>query len=113
MCLLAKFGDYRSSRTGDTNSYINSYMNTLEKVTLTASIRHIAQCLKSGITNLQFTSPRYGWQKNETKKKNTDNYKAFCVNKGYQQIKQTKKTNHKKTGERRNQKQKTKSKNTK
>ena len=97
MCLLAKFGDYRSSRTGDTNSYINSYMNTLQKVTLTASIRYIAQCLKSGITNLQFTSPRYGWQKNETKKKNTDNYEAFCVNKGYQQIKQNKKTNHKKT----------------
>ena len=43
MCLLAKFGDYRSSRTGDTNFYINSYMKKyLEKVTLTASIRHIA-----------------------------------------------------------------------
>ena len=56
MCLLAKFGDYRSSRTGDTNFYINSYMKKyLEKVTLTTSIRHIAQCTVFKIRNNQFT----------------------------------------------------------
>ena len=42
---LPKFGDHRSYRKGD----INSYMDTLEKAELTASIRHIAIFLKSGI----------------------------------------------------------------
>ena len=41
MCLLSKFGDQRSNRNGDINSYINSYMDTLEKAELTASIRHM------------------------------------------------------------------------
>ena len=49
MYLLTKFGDHRSYRNGDINSYINSYMDTLEKVELTASIGHIAIFLKSGI----------------------------------------------------------------
>ena len=31
------------------NSYINSYMDTLEKVELTSLVRHIARLLKSGI----------------------------------------------------------------
>ena len=31
------------------NSYTNSYMDTLEKAELTASVRHIAIFLKSGI----------------------------------------------------------------
>ena len=37
MYLLAKSGDLRSNRKGDTNSYINSYMDTLEKAELIAS----------------------------------------------------------------------------
>ena len=49
MYLLTKFGDHKSYRNGDINSYINSYMDTLEKVELTASIRHIAIFLKSEI----------------------------------------------------------------
>ena len=49
MYLIAKFGDHRSCRKGDINSYINSYMDALEKAELTDSIRHIARFLKSGI----------------------------------------------------------------
>ena len=45
MYLLAKFGGHRSYRNRD----INSYINTLGKVEFTASIRHIAIFLKSGI----------------------------------------------------------------
>ena len=36
-------------RNEDINSYINSYMDTLEKAELTTSIRHIKRLLKSGI----------------------------------------------------------------
>ena len=49
MYLLAKFGDHRSYRNGDINSYINSYMDTLEIAALTALICHIGRFLKSGI----------------------------------------------------------------
>ena len=49
MCLLAKFGGHGTYRNEDIKFYINSYMNTLEKVEVTASIRHIARFLKSGI----------------------------------------------------------------
>ena len=49
MYLFAKFGDYRSYRNGNINSSNNSYMDTLEKVELTASISHIVILLKSGI----------------------------------------------------------------
>ena len=45
MYLIAKFGGHRSDRNVD----INSYMDTLEKAELTASIRHIARFVKSGI----------------------------------------------------------------
>ena len=45
--MLAIFGDHRSYRNGDMNSYINSYLNILEKSELTASICHIARFLKS------------------------------------------------------------------
>ena len=47
--LLAKFGDHRSYRHGDINSYINFYINILEKAELTASICHISKFLKSPI----------------------------------------------------------------
>ena len=49
MCLLAKFGDHRSYRNKDTNSYINSYMDILKKTKLTALFRHTAIFLKSKI----------------------------------------------------------------
>ena len=49
MYLLTNFGDHRSYRNGDINFYINSYMDTLEKVELTTSTGHIAIFLKSGI----------------------------------------------------------------
>ena len=49
MYLLAKFGDHRSHRNGDINSYIKSYMDNLETAKLTASIRHIGTFLKPGI----------------------------------------------------------------
>ena len=45
MYLLAKFGGHRSYRNGD----ISSYIDTLEKAELTASIRHITRFLKSRI----------------------------------------------------------------
>ena len=45
MYLLAKFGDRRSYRNGD----INSYIITLEKAELTASIRCVAKFSKQGI----------------------------------------------------------------
>ena len=71
MYLLAKFGDQFG---GDTNSYIKSYMDTLEKSELTTSICHIAKFLKIRNTDLQFQSPGYGCEK-----KNTGDCKAFCV----------------------------------
>ena len=45
MYLFAKFGDNTSYRNG----VINSYMDTLEKIELTALICHIAIFSKSGI----------------------------------------------------------------
>ena len=53
MYLLAKFGGHRSYRNGDINSYINSYMDTLEKNDLTVSIRHILQDFQN--QEFQFT----------------------------------------------------------
>ena len=49
MYLYAKFGDHRSYRNGHINSFINSYIDTLEKAELTALIHHIGRFLKSGI----------------------------------------------------------------
>ena len=42
MYLVAKSGDHWSNRNREINSYTNSYMDALEKVELTLSIRHIA-----------------------------------------------------------------------
>ena len=50
MYLLAKSGSHRSYGNGDTNCYINSYINSSEKVKLTWSIHHIERLSKSGIT---------------------------------------------------------------
>ena len=49
MHLLAKIRGNRSYGNGDINSYINSYMNILEKAKLTASIRHVERFSKSGL----------------------------------------------------------------
>ena len=49
MYLPAQFGDHRSYRNANINSYINSYMDNLEKDHFATSIRHIGRFLKSGI----------------------------------------------------------------
>ena len=49
MYLLAKFSDHGSYKSGDINSYIKSYMDTLRNAELTALTHHIARFLKSGI----------------------------------------------------------------
>ena len=49
MYLLTKFAGHRPYGNRDINSYINFYMDILEKAELTASIRHIARFLKSVI----------------------------------------------------------------
>ena len=78
MYLLAKSGGHRCYRNGDINSYINSYMDILGKAELTASIRHIARFLKSGIPIYNSEVP--GRQKSEKEKeKNTGNCKALCI----------------------------------
>ena len=46
MYLLVKFGAFGN---GDINSNTNSYMNTIKKVELTASVHHIERFSKSGI----------------------------------------------------------------
>ena len=49
MYLLAKFGGRRCNGKEDISFHINSYVNSLEEVKLTDSIRHIARLLKSGM----------------------------------------------------------------
>ena len=46
MYLLVKFGAFGN---GDINSNTNSYMNTIKKAQLTASVHHIERFSKSGI----------------------------------------------------------------
>ena len=67
MYLLAKFGDYRSYRYGDINSYVKSYIDTLE-----STDPPYCQIFKIRNADLQFLSPGYGRQKNK-KKKNKGN----------------------------------------
>ena len=57
MYLIAKFDDHRSNRNGDKNSFINSYMGTLEKAEVTTSIHHIGRFLKSGIPSYNSEVP--------------------------------------------------------
>ena len=49
MYLFCKVDGYWSYRNIDINSYINSYMDTLEKAELIASVCHVARFLKSGV----------------------------------------------------------------
>ena len=78
MYLLAKFGDYRSYRNGDINSYINFYMGTLKKAELTASIRHVARFLKSGIPSYNSEVPDTVGRKT-TRRRTQAIAKAFYV----------------------------------
>ena len=72
--MTAKFGDHRCYGNGDIDSYIKSYMVTLEKVTHTL-IRHIARFLIPGIPIYNSEVPDTAGGNN----KNTCNCKAFCV----------------------------------
>ena len=55
MYLLVKFGSHRSYGNGDMNSFISSYMNTLEKAELTSSDRHFERFPNQ---DYQFTIPK-------------------------------------------------------
>ena len=77
MYLLVKFVGQRSYRNGDINSYINSYMDTLEKSELTSSIGHIARFLKSEIPI--YNSEVSDTAGSENKKKTAGNCKVLCV----------------------------------
>ena len=77
MFLLAKFVGHRSYRNGEISFYISSYMDTLEKAELTASIRHIARFLKSEIQIYNSEVPDTADRK--TRGRKTGNCKAFCV----------------------------------
>ena len=79
MYLLATFGGYKSHRNRVINSYINSYMDALEKAELIAS----CEMYKIKKTDLQFWNPGYDWQKNKKKEKNIGNYKALWVLRKY------------------------------
>ena len=49
MYLLANLGNHRSYGYKNINSYVNSYMNNLNKADLTSSIRHIERFSNSEI----------------------------------------------------------------
>ena len=89
MYLLVKCGSYMSYGNGEMNSYVSSYMNTLEKGELIASVPHFDRSSKSGIPvynsgvpdrtarktrrkNTQATVKRYGFPANTT-----NNYSGF------------------------------------
>ena len=67
MYLLAKFGSHRSYGNGDINSYMSSYMNTLEKAEPIASVCHNEIFLKSGIPIYNFKVPDTVGKTNEKK----------------------------------------------
>ena len=69
MYRLSKFRDHKPYRNGDINSYINSYVNTLEKAELTASIRHIAMFLKSEIPIYNFEVRDTGGRKTRKRRR--------------------------------------------
>ena len=75
MYLLAKFGGHRSYR--NVNSYVNSYMDTLENPALITTIRHIARFLKSEIPIYNSEVPDTAGSEN--KKKTAGNCKVLCV----------------------------------
>ena len=80
MYLLAKFGDHRSCRDGDINSYINSYMDTLEKGELITSNPHIARFLKSVIPIYNSKVPDTASSKTRTRTQATRKHFALQAN---------------------------------
>ena len=71
MYLLAKFNSYRSYRNRDINSYINFYIDTLEKAKLTAKISHIARLLQSGILIYIPEAPHTAGRRSRERRKRT------------------------------------------
>ena len=65
-------------------SYINSYLNTLEKLNSRPRSTIYIEIIKIRNTNLQFQRPGHGWQKNN--KKNTNKCKALCVSRKSNQL---------------------------
>ena len=80
MYLLAKLGGHSSYGNGDINSYINSFMNTLEKAELTTSIRHIERFLKSGISIYNSEVPDAAVRKTRRRRRSkTSSRQTLCV----------------------------------
>ena len=80
MYLLLTFGDHRSYRNGDINFHINSYMDFLEKIEITASIGHIARFSKSGIPIYNSEVPDTAGRKTRTRTLAIAKHFAFQVN---------------------------------
>ena len=76
--LLAKFGSYRSYENGDINSYISSYLNTLEKAELiTSVILRYFQNQGYRFTVRKSRTRLVEKPKEKKKRKNTGNCKVF------------------------------------
>ena len=76
--LLAKFGSYRSYENGDINSYISSYLNTLEKAELITSV--ILRYFQNQGYRFTVRKSRTRLVENRRRRrigKNTDNCKVF------------------------------------
>ena len=78
MHLLPKFDDHRSYRNGDINSYLNSYMDILEKADLTALIRHFVRFLKSGIPIYNSDVPDTAGRETKRRKRTQAIVKCFA-----------------------------------
>ena len=82
MHLFEKCGGHRSCENGDINSYINSYMNTLEKAEFNASVRHIENTRILIYTDSEVPATA-GSRKTTTKRKtqsNETNEKCYADN---------------------------------
>ena len=74
-----KYGGHRSNGNGDINCYINSYMDTLGKPKINASIGHIERFSKSRIPiyNSEVSATAGRKKKKKEMKKNTGSRKAL------------------------------------
>ena len=88
MYLIAKSGGHGSYGNGDINSFINFYINTSERVEVTASIRHIERFSKSGLAIYNSEVPEtVGRKKGEEHRQLQSvmyfmqTQKAFCLTK--------------------------------
>ena len=77
--MFAKFGTHRSYGNRNIISYINSYMNTLEKIARTALVHHFENFQNHEYLFTTAKSPAQMAEKTGNKKKNTGNYKALRV----------------------------------